>query len=111
MIQKFTIFRDDENDSLTIEEFAVLDGVLRNVDYQDLNAEDFSSVCKEKYDSKKLETALSKDKHAIISSIRTNNMYPIGNYAEAIADSITNLYESNGSQTVELIFDDKELLR
>jgi len=111
MIQKFTIFRDDENNILVIEEFAILDRVLKNIDYQNLNAEDFSLVCKEKYDSNKLETALSKDKHAIISSIRTNNMYPIGNYAEAIADSITNLYKSDGSQTVELIFDDQELLR
>ena len=111
MIQKFTIFRDDENEILVIEEFAVLDKVLRNIDYQDIKAEAFSFVCKEKYDSKKLKTALSKDKQAIISSIRTNNMYPIGNYAEAIADSITNLYESDSSQTVELIFDDQELLR
>ena len=111
MIQKFTIFRDDENDILIIEEFAVLDKVLRNIDYQDIKAEAFSCVGKEKYDSEKLKTALSKDKQAIISSIRTNNMYPIGNYAEAIADSITNLYESDSSQTVELIFDDQELLR
>jgi hypothetical protein len=111
MIQKFKISRDDENDILILEEFAVLDGVRRNIDYQDLNEEDFSIVCKEKYDRKKLETALLKNKHAIILSIRTNNMYPIGDYAEAIADSITNLYESESSQIVELIFDDQKLLR
>ena len=111
MIQKFTIFRDDENETLEIEESAVLDKVLRNTDYQDIKAEAFSCVGKEKYDSKELKAALSKDKQAIISSIRTNNMYPIGNYAEAIADSVTSLYESDSSQTVELIFDDQELLR
>ena len=47
MIQKFTIFRDDENDTLIIEEFAILDGLLKNIDYQELNSEDFSLVCKE----------------------------------------------------------------
>ena len=111
MIQKFTIFRDDVNDILVIEEFAILDGVLKNNNYQDLNAEDFSFICKEKYESKKLEIALSKNKHAIVTSIRTNNMYPISYYAEAIADSITNLYQSGSSKTVELIFDDQELLK
>jgi len=111
MIQKYTIFRDDENDTLIIEEFAVLDRVLKNIDYQDLNEEDFSFICQEKYDSKEMETALAKDKQAVISSIRTNNLYPISNYAEAIADSITNLYESGNSQTVELVFNDQELLR
>jgi len=111
MIQKFAIFRDDENDILIIEEFAILDRVLKKNDFRGLNSEKFSFVCKEKYDGKKLETALSKDKNAIISFIRTNNMYPIGDYAAAIADSITNLYESESSKTVELIFDDQELLR
>ena len=111
MIQRFRIFRDDENDTLTIEESAVLDKVKRSIDYQDLNAEDFSIVCKEKYESRTLKTAMSKDNHTIVSSIRTNNLYPIGSYAEVIADSITKLYESTNSQTVELIFDDQELLR
>ena len=111
MIQKFTIFRDDENDILTIREFAILDGVLRNIDYKSINDDVFSFVGKVEYDREKIEAALPKGKHAIVISIRTNNMYPIGNYAEAIADSITNLYESGSSQTVELIFDDQELLR
>lgn len=110
MIQKFTIFRDDENDILTIEESAILDKVTRNIDYKDLKNRDFSIVCEEKYESKILETAISKDNQAIISCIRTNNMYPIGAYAEIIADSITRLYASTNGQTIELIFDDKELL-
>ena len=111
MIQRFRIFMDDENDFLTIEESAVLDKVKRGIDYEGLNTEDFSIVYKEKYESTTLKTAISKDKQAIISSIRTNNMYPIGSYAEAIADSITKLYESTNSQTVELIFDDQRLFQ
>ena len=111
MIQRFRIFMDDENDFLTIEESAVLDKVKIGIDYEGLNTEDFSIVYKEKYESTTLKTAISKDKQAIISSLRTNNMYPIGNYAEVIADSITDMYESGSSKTVELIFDDQELLK
>lgn len=111
MIQKFKILRDDEKEMLIIEEFAIIDRVLKNMDYRDLNEEDFSFICKEEYESRKLEAAISMDRHAIVTTIRTNNMFPIGNYAKAIADSIALLYESKTSQTAELIFDDQELLR
>ena len=105
MIQKFRIFLDKENDLLIIEESAVLDKVKRNIDYQDLNSEDFSIVCEEKYESRTLKNAILKDN--LIASIRTKNMYPIWDYAAVIADSIAKLYESTNSQTVELIFDDQ----
>ena len=111
MIQKFTLIRDDENDTLTIEEFAVLNRVFKNSDTYDLDVENnFSPICKEKYDRGTIEIALLKNKQAIISVIRTNNMYPIGIYATAIADSIIALYESTSGKTIELIFDDQELL-
>lgn len=111
MIQKFRISRDGAKDTLIIEEFAISNRVLKHVDCQDLNEEDFSLINKEEYDGKKLEAALSVDKHAVVASIRTINMFPIGDYAMAIADSIAHLYESESRHTVELIFDDQELLR
>lgn len=110
MIQKFLIARDQENSVLTIEEFAILDGVTKNIDLQNLKEDPFSFVCKAEYDSKKIEAALSQGKQAVISSIRTHNMYPIGNYAEAIADSITGLFESDGSEPVEVLFNDIEMM-
>jgi hypothetical protein len=110
MIQKFLIVRDQENSVLTIKEYAVVDGLARNVDLHNLKDSPFSFVCKAEYDSKKIEAALSKGKHAIISSIRTKNMYPIGNYAEAIAESITNLFESEDNESVEVFFNDIEMI-
>ncbi len=110
MIQKYTIFKDVENNSLIISELAIVNKVLRKIDYQNINSGDFSVVCREKYDSREIEIALSKNRHALISSIRTNNMYPIAQHAEAIADLISNLFKSTNSQTAELIFDDHDLL-
>ena len=110
MIQKYTVFRDDENDLLVIEEFAVLDRVEKYTDHQDIQTDQFSIVCREKYDCQEIRAAIIKDRYAIISSIRTNNLYPIGHYAEALADSISKLYGSESDQTVELIFDDQDLL-
>ena len=111
MIQKFTLIRDDANDTLTIEEFAVLDRVFKNSSTYNLDVENFSSICRVEYDREKIEVALLKNKQAVISVIRTRNMYPIGIYATAIADSIIALYESTSGKTIELIFDDQELLR
>ena len=37
-------------------------------------------------------------------------MYPIGNYADAIAESIANLFESENEESVEVFFDDIELI-
>jgi hypothetical protein len=110
MIQKYLIVRDQENSVLTIEEYAVVDALAKNVDIQNLNEDPFSFICKSEYDCKIIEAALTKGKHAVISSIRTNNMYPIGNYADAIAESITNLFESEGNETVEVMFNDIELI-
>ena len=111
MIQKFTLIRDNEKDILTIEEFAVLDRVLKNSDTYNLDVNNFSSICRVEYDREKIEAALVKNKQSVISVIRTRNMYPIGIYATAIADSIIALYESTSGKTIELIFDDQELLR
>jgi hypothetical protein len=111
MIQKYKIIRDDDNGTLIIEEFAVIERVIKNMDFLDLNDQVFSFVCKEEYDTDKLKAAVSTNRQAIVSFIRTHNMFPIGNYATVIADSITDLYRSNDRNSIELIFDDQELLR
>ena len=110
MIQKYIVVRDDENDILVIEEYAVLERIMRNTEHYDIRSEKFSFVNREKYSSDKIRAAIIKNKHAIISSIRTDNLYPIGHYANALADSISKLYESENGHTVELIFDDQDLL-
>jgi hypothetical protein len=110
MIQKYVVIRDDKNDSLVIEEYAVLERIMRNTEHYDIRSEKFSFVNREKYNTQKIKAAIIKNKHAIISSIRTDSLYPIGHYANALADSIAKLYESENSRTVELIFDDQDLL-
>ena len=110
MIQKYVIYRDDKNDRLVIEEYAVLERIMRNIENYDIRSEKFSFVNREKYSSQKIKAAITKNKHAIISFIRTDNLYPIGHYAGALADSISKLYESENGHTAELIFDDQDLL-
>jgi hypothetical protein len=92
MKQKYLLLKNDEKKELLIKEFAESD------------KESFSLLCEESYDSKEIESAIAKDKKAIIAAIRTNNLFPIGTFAEKIADAVIDLYNSENDNSVELFF-------
>jgi len=98
MKQKYLIINDKENKQFKIQEFA------------ELNKETLSLLCEEAYDYKTIKSAISTGKDALISTLRTNNLYPPGIYAEKIADAIVQLYKSKDEESVELFFDDINLL-
>jgi hypothetical protein len=98
MKQKYLLLKNDEKKELLIKEFAESD------------KESFSLLCEESYDSKEIESAIAKDKKAIIAAIRTNNLFPIGTFAEKIADAVIDLYNSENDNSVELFFNDIDLL-
>ena len=98
MKQKYTIVKDDKNNQLIIREFAELDKEI------------LSLLCEETYDSKKIRAAIKKGREQLISALRTNNLYPPGIYAKKIADSVKDLYAVKGQESIDLFFNDLELL-
>jgi hypothetical protein len=98
MKQKYTIVRDDKNKQLIIREFAELDKQI------------LSLLCEETYDSTKIRAAIKRGSSNLISALRTNNLYPPGIYAAKIAESVTQLYAAKGQESIDLFFDDLELL-
>ena len=98
MKQKYTIVRDDKNNQLIIREFAELDKQI------------LSLLCEETYDSKMIRAAIKQGSSHLISALRTNNLYPPGIYAVKIAESVTALYATKDQESVDLFFDDLELL-
>jgi len=98
MKQKYLILKGEDKKSIIIKEFAELDKDM------------LSLLCEETYDIKGIETAVSGGKDAVVSAIRTSNMYPAGVYAEKIADSIITLYQSKDQDSVEVYFDDFDLI-
>ena len=111
MIQKYQIVRDKKNDSLTIKEFAILEKVWRNVEFQEFSEEDFSLIGEQIYEDEMIKTEILKGKQALISVLRTKNLYPISFFSNAIAESIIDLYSNKNSQPVELVFDDAEAIK
>ena len=98
MKQKYLISKENDQKKLTIKEFA------------ELNKERLSLLCEEEYDNEIIKSAISKGKEALISELRTNNMYPPGVYAEKIAQAVIDMFGSKESQSIELSFNDIDLL-
>ena len=98
MKQKYTILKDKDNQQLVIKEFAELD------------KEVMSFLCEETYEARVIRSAIKSGRESLISVLRTKNLYPPNMYAEKIADTVIALYESKGKDSVDLFFDDVELL-
>lgn len=98
MKQKYLILNDKANKQIKIQEFA------------ELNKQMLSLLCEEAYDYKTIKSAISDGKDELIAALRTNNMYPPGIYAEQIADAVIDLHQSKKQESVELFFDDINLL-
>jgi hypothetical protein len=98
MKQKYLISKENDQKKLIIKEFAELD------------KERLSLLCEEEYDNIIIKSAISKGKEALISELRTNNMYPPGVYAEKIAQAVIDIFASKDSLPIELSFNDVDLL-
>jgi hypothetical protein len=98
MKQKYLILNDKENKKFKIQEFA------------ELSKETLSLLCEETYDYHSIKSAVSTGKDALISALRTNNLYPPGIYAEQIAEAVIDLSSSGERESVELFFDDLNLI-
>ena len=99
MKQKYLIFKNDEKTQLIIREFAELDKEM------------FSFLCEETFDDDSVKSAIAKGKDALIETLRTKNLFPIGIYAKEIVEAVTNMYESGIDESVELVFDDHDLMK
>jgi len=98
MKQKYLIINDRENKRIKIQEFA------------ELNKEMLSLLCEETYEYKILKSAIASGTETLITALRTNNLYPPEIYAEQIASAVAELYKSKDRDTLELFFDDVNLL-
>ena len=99
MKQKYLILKNDEKNELTIQEFAELE-----------KQHEYTLLCEETYSAKAIESAISKGKEALISALRTVNLYPPGLSVGKIAEAVMTLYNSAHEQSIELFIDDRDFL-
>jgi hypothetical protein len=106
MRHKFLIKRNETKKELRIREYANLEREPKH-EWQRSDTAAFSLIGEETYGKKAVTMAIEKGKRHLISVLRTHNMYPIGIYAEEIAQSVMGLYASENKRLAELSFDDK----
>ena len=89
MKQKYLMIKSDERNELIIREFAELD-----------KEDFFELLCEVTFGNEAIDSAIIKGTRALISALRTQNMYPPIFYAEKIAESVVKLYSSHNDQSI-----------
>jgi len=110
MRQKYVISRNVAKNKLKIMEYAILDIRLKKMASSMLKKEYFSFLCEETYESEIIVNSISKGMNALVATLRTNNIFPIEPYVTKIAESVMALYNSSKDGSVELFFDDVDLV-
>jgi len=110
MRQKYVISRNGAKNELSISEYAILDKNLNKVASSMLEKDNFSFLCEETYESEMIVSSISKGMNALVTSLRTHNIFPIEPYAAKIAESVVALYDLSEDGSVELFFDDVDLI-
>ena len=110
MRQKYVISRNGDKKKLKIREYAVIDKNLKKVASSMLQKGSFTFLCEETYENEIIVSSISKGMNALVAILRTHNIFPIEPYATKIAESVMALYNSSEDNSVELFFDDADLV-
>ena len=110
MRQKYLIFQEGKNDNLKIRETAVIDKDLHRVATPMLREDHYTVLCEETYDRTDITDAIDRGTSALVNTIRTANLFPVAPYCVKIAEAVTALYASETDRSVELMFDDVDLV-
>ena len=110
MRQKYIISQEGDKHDLKIREYAIIDKNLRNVHSSMLRQTDYEFLCEETYSHARIERSILKGKEAVADTLRTPNMFPIRPYVIKMAESVMTLYDSAENESVELFFDDTDLV-
>ncbi len=110
MRQKYVISRDDVKNKLNINEYAVIDNDPKKMAPSMMQMDSFALLGEETYESEKVVKAIAKGMSAVVTILRTHNIFPIEPYATKIAESVVALYHSAEDGSVELFFNDLDLV-
>lgn len=110
MRQKFLIFQSGKNDNLNIRELAVIDKDFQRVESSMLRDHHYTVLCEERYDGDIITEAIAEGIPALVNAIRTPSLFPVKAFSVQIAESVVSLYASKSNRSVELMFDDANLV-
>ena len=110
MRQKFLISQAGDSNNLTIKEYAIVDKEIKKKSMPVVQEDNYSLLCEEIYEGTVIISAISKGYDSLVRTLRTPNLFPIGEHMQKIAESVIALYNDADEQTLELLFDDVDML-
>jgi hypothetical protein len=108
MRQRYLITKEGIANDLVIQEYAVLGQDPRQKQGVVAFEDNYTFLYQENYKGKIVEGSISKGINDLIATLRTDHLFPIGIFAEAIAASVIELYRSSEDGSAELLFDDND---
>ena len=110
MRQKYVVSIEESGKTLLIKEYADIDKNQKYAATGMASKRKYSLLCEESYESDLILNSIAKGINDLISTIRTRNLFPTRPFAIKIAESVVTLYESNQADSIELSFDDIDLV-
>jgi len=111
MRQKYQIYLNGAGTQLNIKELAIIDNHLNRVESSLLEDKSFCLLCEETYDNESITSSIALGIAGLVTTLRTANFFPNHQYATKIAEAVVKLYASHGNGKIELIFDDKDMMK
>ena len=110
MLQRYDISMDNDENRLSIREFAAIGRKPRKSEFYNFTLETFSLIHEVDYDVDIIRAAIQEGSEALISELRSDDFFPIGSCSKIIAEKVTGLFDSNTEPVSEVFFDDRTLL-
>ena len=110
MKQKYHIWRNTKNRELVIQEYAVLSGGIKRKDFPEVQEDEYSLLSEQVYDARAVSGSISNGKFSLISLLRPQHFFPVGQYMDKIAETVIKMFAARGEQTENLVFDDKDYI-
>jgi hypothetical protein len=110
VLQRYDISLDGDANRLSIKEFAVIGQKLRKSEYYDHAQENYSLIHEVSYDGDIIRAAIDRGQEALISELRSDDFFPVHDWAKIMAQEVTRLFNGKFDHFSELFFDDRTLL-
>ncbi len=94
----YKVLKDEEKGSFILREFGEID------------KDTMSLLCEQAYDGEVMSAAVEQGVAAVMTALRTPNIYPPGLYLETLAETVIRLYREGGDLEREVMFDDADYL-
>ena len=110
MRQKYILSQAGPGGDLRIQEYAVVDKDLKNMDRELLHDDHFDFISEVRYTGDDIQASISKGAASVIDTLRTPNFFPIAPYASKLAETVIALYSDPQDEPIILFFDDVDLM-